>query len=104
MQRLEFHPKADREVMEAAVFYETQRIGLGSEFIAEIDAGLLQIQKNPLIWRRVRGHLRRYLLRRFPYGIIYHASAETLFILVVMHLRREPDYWLGRIADIPTPT
>ncbi len=52
------------------------------------------------MWRRVRGELRRYLLRRFPYGIIYHAATERIFVLVVMHLRREPDYWLGRIVDI----
>jgi plasmid stabilization system protein ParE len=101
MQELEFHPAADREVTEAAEFFETQRTGLGSGFVDEFEAGLRQIQRHPFMWRRVRGELRRYLLRRFPYGIIYHASAERIFVLVVMHLSREPDYWLGRIADIP---
>lgn len=103
MPELEFHPAAEREVTEAAEVYETGRAGLGGAFLGEFESALRQIQRHPLMWRRVRGELRRYLLRRFPYGIIYHAAGERIFVVVVMHLSREPDYWLGRIADIPGP-
>ena len=40
MQELEFHPAADREVTEAAEFFETQRTGLGDGFVDEFEAGL----------------------------------------------------------------
>jgi len=103
MTGLDFHPEADRELIEAAQFYEARRTGLGDQFLDAVESALGQIQRHPLLWRRVRGDLRRYLLRRFPYGIIYHASAEGIFVLVIMHLSREPDYWLGRITDIPRP-
>jgi len=43
--------------------------------------------------------VRRVLVHRFPFAVLYSESDERLFILAVMHLRREPDYWTHRTAD-----
>jgi len=37
--------------------------------------------------------IRRCLVHRFPYGIIYAIENDTIYIAAVMHLRREPGYW-----------
>jgi len=36
---------------------------------------------------------------RFPFAVLYSESDEELFILAVMHLRREPNYWAHRAAN-----
>ncbi|MBX3301539.1 MAG: hypothetical protein KF693_04925 [Nitrospira sp.] len=39
---------------------------------------------------------RRYLLQRFPYGLIYAVEGQTIFVATVMHLKRKPGYWISR--------
>jgi hypothetical protein len=56
-----------------------------------------------MIWRRIRGDVRRFLVKTFPYGIVYAPFEHEIFLLAIMHLRREPDYWLGRLNDLPSP-
>jgi len=41
--------------------------------------------------------LRRFLVRRFPYGLLYRNEPTAIFIVAVMHLRRRPGYWKGRV-------
>jgi hypothetical protein len=44
----------------------------------------------------VARHARRILLDRFPYSVIYRASADEILIIAVAHLRRRPGYWRHR--------
>jgi plasmid stabilization system protein ParE len=41
--------------------------------------------------------IRRRLIGRFPYAILYSDEGQTVYILAVMHLRRDPDYWKSRL-------
>jgi hypothetical protein len=43
-----FHRSASAEFIEASEWYETKRIGLALEFIAEIDSCVSLASKNPL--------------------------------------------------------
>ena len=96
MYAIEFHNDADEEMQAAAVRYEEQARGLGDEFLDEIEQGLARIQQFPLLWSIYEGEYRRYLLQRFPYGIIYRIESETIFIIAVAHLHRKPGYWKSR--------
>lgn len=96
MARLILHPGADAEMREAAEWYEAAREGLGEEFVKAIEAAWDQIQRRPFIGVRVTPRHRRYLVRRFPYGIIYAAGKDAIHILAIGHLNRRPEYWRGR--------
>jgi hypothetical protein len=37
------------------------------------------------------------LLEDFPFAILYVALPSTVWIVAVMHLKREPGYWQRRI-------
>lgn len=96
------HPEAQEELSAAALYYEREESGLGDRFVDAIESGFRQIDRSPFTWRRIRGDIRRFLVKTFPYGIVYASIEGEIFVLAVMHLKREPDYWLGRLADLPS--
>lgn len=96
--RIVLHPEAEREFTEAAHYYETQRPGLGAEFITEMDAAIIDLRQFPHRWRVIENDVRRGLLRRFPYAIYYweKLADEELEILSISHSKRHPLYWSAR--------
>jgi plasmid stabilization system protein ParE len=89
---------AEEEMHEAARFYEDRSPGLGRDFLDEVERTIDSIVKDPYSGRRISGHIRRRILRRFPFGVLYAMEPSRIVIVAVMHLRREPGYWQDRIA------
>lgn len=96
--RLSYHPEAEAELAEAARFYERKVPGLGARFRAEFDSAIASILEAPDRWRSADQDIRRFLMRRFPYSILYRLEGEEVRILVLKHHRRHPNYWKGRLA------
>ena len=67
----EFHRLAERELNEATQYYDTEEPGLGSSFLQEVDRRLQSIQAHPEAGPILRGDVRRRLIRRFPYALLY---------------------------------
>lgn len=95
--KLEFHPEAELELIEAAAHYELQVPGLGERFGAEVRRATALLLEYPEIGARVDTDLRRSLLNRFPYTLIYSVSSDALCIVVVAHQSRRPGYWRSRV-------
>jgi len=68
MTRVSFHRLAERELNDAALYYEHESPGLGVRFLDEIERYIDAIAKNPNAGKKVRGEVRRRILRKFPYG------------------------------------
>jgi hypothetical protein len=49
------------------------------------------------LWRVFEEDIRRYLVRVFPYAILYSVEDDYVLIIAVMHLSREPGYWKDRL-------
>jgi toxin ParE1/3/4 len=92
-----FHLLAEEELVEAVRFYEARAPGLGGDFIREVEYMLAQIAVNPEAGNLLTGTIRRRLLRRFPFAILYQAGTENLSVIAVMHLHRRPGYWRRRL-------
>lgn len=91
-----FRPEADEEFREAIGCYETCQRGLGEEFYLEVHSTIDRILSVPQTWPALEGEARRCLVHRFPSGVLYSVEPAGIFILAVMHLRRDPDYWKHR--------
>ena len=91
-----FHRFAEMEMNEAASYYQAERPGLGTSFLKEVDHCIDSIVKFPRSGQIILDPVRRRLLRRFPYGILYTIKPEGVRILAVMNLKRRPFYWVGR--------
>lgn len=94
--RLEFHPEAEEEFLEAVSYYEAQLPGLGERFDAEVRATGALLLRYPEIGPFMDGELRKLVLDRFPYYVIYTVSSETVYIVALAHERRKPGYWETR--------
>jgi hypothetical protein len=91
-----FHPEAETEFLTAIDWYEKRASGLGADFAVEIHAAIQRAVTLPLAWPRIDSDIRRVLVNRFPYGVLYAPDNGSIYILAVMHLRRQPDYWRSR--------
>jgi toxin ParE1/3/4 len=84
--KLVIAPSALVDLQDAATFYTLKaNVELGLAFVAEFERAAKIVLGNPQLGAVFRGSRRRYILRRFPYSIIYRAVAEELQILAVAH-------------------
>ena len=91
--QLEFHPEAEQEFLEAVSRYEKEVPGLGEQMEAEIQVATNLLSQYPDIGTPVDAELRKLVLHRFPYYLIYSALPDKLYILALAHERRKPGYW-----------
>jgi toxin ParE1/3/4 len=92
-----FHPLAEREFIAAARFYEAHAPGLGADFIRQVERILSEIVAHPNSGSLFVGSMiRRRLIQRFPFGIVYEVESANISVIAVMHLRRRPGYWQRR--------
>jgi plasmid stabilization system protein ParE len=89
-------PLARTEIQEAYEWYEERRQGLGEEFLDAVREVLEAVESAPLRFPVIRKDVRRALLRRFPYSILYLVEPEVTVVLGCFHGRRDPRRWHGR--------
>jgi toxin ParE2 len=90
---------AQQELHEAISYYNGQVAGLGDAFLLEAIAAIERVRQFPEGWHPLGEDIRRCRLRRFPYGLIYHAEENNVIILAVAHSHRRPDYWRDRLKS-----
>ena len=96
MRRVSFHRLAESELIDAALYYESENSGLGTSFLDEVERYIDAITKHPDSGTKLRWPVLRRILRRFPYGILYSVKNDDIRILAIMHLKRRPNYWVDR--------
>lgn len=97
MMEERFHPEAAEEFVEAAAWYEQKVDGLGGQFIEAVRAAIRNARHQPALGRPARAGCRRWLVKRFPYAVVYRATPDEFIIFAIMHGARRPYYWRNRI-------
>lgn len=97
MRPIRLRPAAVAELTEAWTWYEEKRPGLGEEFMACLDAAFAEVSRAPETWPRVYGEVRRHIVRRFPYSVLYLVEPEHVEVLAVFHFSRDPRKWQERL-------
>ena len=91
-----FHPEAEAQLTAAAEFYESRVAGLGRLFSAEVQRTIALVREYPDAGAPVRLPIRRALVDRFPYTVVYRRDRDLVQILAIAHLHRRPSYWRRR--------
>ena len=92
MRSLEFHSEAQAELIAAAQYFEREAENLGVDFIDFVQRTALRLVQFPASGRR----LRRVVVPRFLFLLLYRVERQRIFILAVAHPRRRPGYWKSR--------
>jgi plasmid stabilization system protein ParE len=97
--RVSFNAAARAELIEAVAFYNERAPGLGNAFAAEVRSTLTRIVEHPSAGFEARPKIRRRLLLRFPYSLLYSVDVATssLHVIAVMHHSRGPTFWEDRL-------
>jgi plasmid stabilization system protein ParE len=87
--RAEFDNDADR--------YERQQAGLGVDFVAKVGDVLRRIAANPRLHAVVYQDVRKAVVKRFPYVVLYHEEPGEVIVIAVFHTSRDPSVWQARV-------
>ena len=91
-----FSKYAKLELEDAVHFYEFEFEGLGRRFRAEIKKAAIRISEYPAAWSIEKGDIRKCLIHKFPYKLLYSIEKDHIFIIAVAHQHRKPDYWIDK--------
>lgn len=78
------------DIADATTGYESTRLGLGREFLDELQRARLQIERFPAGSQQVHGDVRRCLMRRFPFGVLYRVLPDCIQIIAVFPTQSDP--------------
>ncbi|MEW6095732.1 MAG: type II toxin-antitoxin system RelE/ParE family toxin [bacterium] len=93
-------PEAEDDLKEAFLWYEDRRLGLGYDFLLQVDAGIMFIERNPEVNSLEYKGTRKHLIKRFPYKIIYLIEKERIIVLAVIHGKRSPNLLKKRLEVV----
>ena len=91
-----FNPLAELELNDAADYYRTESQSLSRAFVSEVQRCCELIVEHPESGHIVAGSIRRRLVRRFPYAVLYSVRPDVIRVLAIMNMKRRPAYWSGR--------
>ena len=92
-----FHPAALAEHLDQVAFYESQLRGLGADYLATFDRFIQQICSHPQAFPHIqKTALRRAVMKRYPFQLIYLVLENQVYILAIAHHKRRPSYWAIR--------
>jgi len=86
---------AELEILEAVVWYDSKRPGLGNELILCLESGLEILKRNPYF--EIRHNQNRILnIKRFPYQVVYYVEGNTIYVTSFFHANRDPEIWQSK--------
>ena len=92
------HPEADEEFAAAVRYYSGISPELGMRFYWEMERLLCEGCAHPEWYWEFDPPARRHLSSDFPYAIVFLEKPEHIWIVAVMHMKRQPGYWRERLA------
>lgn len=98
--RLEIVEPALDEVANAIQHYRAISVSLAANFASEFNRSLALITSQPRAWARTgskRSELRKRVMARFPYAVIYRVESDCVRVFAVTHHSQRPGYWRSRL-------
>ena len=92
-----FLPAAEDEMIKASVFYEAASNGLGNDFLEDVQQAIDRLCVYPLSGEVVAPGLRKMMLHRFPFNVMYSLETNVILVIAIAHHGRQPGYWQTRV-------
>jgi toxin ParE1/3/4 len=88
--------QAELDLLETRDWYDRQRFGLGDDFMFAVDACFAQIERAPEAFVFSHERVRRALLKKFPYAVLFRVSEDEILIVGCLHTSRDRTSWEER--------
>lgn len=88
--------EAREEFDAAADWYDRQRPGVGQTFVIRVNETLGRIAAGPDLHPVVYQDVRRAMVTKFPYAILYRPMTDHVLVVAIFHSRRDPKIWQAR--------
>jgi plasmid stabilization system protein ParE len=92
-----FLDEARAEFNAAADWYDGQRPGMGTNFITNVQDVLDGIAAMPRMHQAIYKDVRRAVVKKFPYTVLYLVEPDQILVVAVFHSKRDPSIWQGRV-------
>ncbi|MBL4773092.1 MAG: type II toxin-antitoxin system RelE/ParE family toxin [Alcanivoracaceae bacterium] len=96
--KLEILELAQFEIEDSKDYYNLHQAKLGEVFKKDVQDSIDRIIESPILYPEIMRPIRRCLLHRFPFGIMYAINNDTIVVLAVVHQSRKPFYWVDRLV------
>jgi len=96
MAKLIFSAAAEGDYIESLTWYAERSVDAANDFDAEFDRALALIASDPERFPLCDIRHRYFLLRRFPFRILYRMIHDDVVVIAVAHSARSPEYWADR--------
>ena len=96
MYTIEFKPEVYDDIKVAYDWYESQRVGLGEDFLLTLEESYAKIVRMPKLYQLIYETVRRKLVRRFPYGVFFTLRGDKIIVIAVLHTKSNPVTWNER--------
>jgi plasmid stabilization system protein ParE len=93
-----FRVEAQSEFDQAFDWYERQQSGLGSDFLNDVSDALERVVRFPESSAQIFEDVRRTVVRRFPYSILYRVEETQIVVIAIFHTKRNPKIWQERVS------
>lgn len=95
-RRFILRPRAERDIQSTFEWYESQRSGLGEEFLVSLRERLETVRSFPEAFPALYRDARRAVVSRFPYVVFYVVQPTRVAVLAIVHQSRDPAIWPRR--------
>jgi plasmid stabilization system protein ParE len=94
---LDIHPAALQEAKLAVSWYLDRSETAAVRFHAELNEAIDLIIQSPDRWPSGDHSTRRFVLKHFPFAVIYREKDMVVEVLAIAHGHRSPSYWEDRL-------
>ena len=94
---LRYTPEARDELQEGYDYYSSKSERVGDDFLDKIEATIAHIERSPTLSPIVAHDIRKAVVQKFPYIILYHIVNERIIILSIFHTKQDPQKWMKRL-------
>ena len=91
--KVQFTTAARAEALEAFDYYAERSEQAARRFMECLESATNWLSKHPTTGMRLSAHTRRYLMKTFPYLVVYRIETDAIWIIGVVHEKRDPVNW-----------
>lgn len=81
---------AEKELLKAAKWYNSQQEGLGENFLDEFENLEYYIGLNPMMFPDKNKKFRRAVMKRFPFVVLFKVEGNMIYVFSVFNCYQNP--------------